>query len=123
MDKQDLLLEIGCEELPTHAVKSLANELSSRLRGVLALNKFTTGPEQVFASPRRLAILINDVDSQQVARVIERQGPNSSQAYDSSGQPTQAALGFARSCGVELSAITIKDNRLYFKGENQGKRP
>ncbi len=122
MDKQDLLLEIGCEELPTHAVKSLANELSSRLRGVLTLNKFNTGPEQVFASPRRLAILINDVDSQQTAQVIERQGPNSSQAYDSTGQPTQAALGFARSCGVELSAITIKDNRLYFKGEKPGQK-
>lgn len=122
MSKQDLLLEIGCEELPTHAVKSLAEALRIQLTKLLGAHELHHGQSQVFASPRRIAVYIADLETQQPTQVIERQGPACQQAYGDNGQPTPAALGFAKSCGVDISAVSKKDNRLYFKGEKAGKK-
>jgi len=121
MDKQDLLLEIGCEELPTYAVKQLAPELNRHLCELLNANKLNFGPSQVFASPRRLAVLITDVEACQEPQLFERQGPAIAQAYDAHQQATPAALGFAKSCGVAIEELAVKDNRLYFKGEKPGR--
>jgi glycyl-tRNA synthetase beta chain len=122
MDKQDLLLEIGCEELPTLAVKSLSAELQSRLCGLLNQHQLAHGAVQVFATPRRVGIFIADVDAEQSAQTIERQGPAMAQAYNANGQPTPAALGFAKSCGVTVEALREKDQRLYYKGEKPGQK-
>lgn len=135
MDRQDLLLEIGCEELPTHAVKFLSNELARTLTAQLRLcglidEKFTlnglsataggTPEPQIFATPRRIAVLVKNVATQMAAKTVERQGPMSLQAHDKQGNPTPAALGFAKSCGVNIAEITQKNERLYFKAEQPG---
>lgn len=124
MDKQDLLLEIGCEELPTHAVKTLSNELHNKICTLLSAQKLNYGDTQAFATPRRIAVIINGLDAQQAAQTIERQGPPYSQAYDANSKPTPTALGFAQSCGVPVEALsfleTNKGKRLYFKGEKAG---
>lgn len=129
MDKRDLLLEIGCEELPTRAVKFLAAQLADRLTGQLTIcgvvGSILNGDGhnegdikyEVFATPRRLAVLIKDVRSQLPPRVVERVGPNYDKAFAADGKPTSAAMGFAKSCGVEVSALDVKDNRLYYKIE------
>ena len=122
MDKQDLLLEIGCEELPTQAVKALSQELHSRLVGILNLHQLNNGKAQIFATPRRIAVYIPGVDTQQAPQVIERQGPAISQAFDAQGRPTPAATGFAKSCGVPVEALSEKDQRLYYKGEKPGQK-
>jgi len=130
MDKQDLLLEIGCEELPTRSVELLSQELrtrvskelATRLWGLLNLHQLPTGPIEIFATPRRIAVRITEVPVQQSAQIIERQGPAYSQAFDVNGHPTPAALGFAKSCGVDVAALSIKEHRLYFKGEKPGEK-
>lgn len=122
MAKQDLLLEIGCEELPTHAVKSLSQELHTRLCALLNSHKLAMGDTQIFATPRRIAIYIANLDAESASQNIERQGPAYNQAFDANGKPTPAALGFAKSCGVSIDALTQKDNRLYYQGEKSGQK-
>src|SRR5437899_2427430 len=104
MDKQDVLLEIGCEELPTHAVKSLANQFRERFVAQLTLcgligeretiNGFlmtsSSTEAEVFATPRRIAILVKNIATQLVPQIIERQGPSYDKAFDSHGNPTAA---------------------------------
>lgn len=122
MAKQDLLFEIGCEELPTHAVKSLAGELHDKLCGLLNLHQLSSGPAKIFATPRRIAVLITEVDTEQASQTIERQGPPIPQAYDTQGQPTPAAIGFAKSCGVSVDQLSEKNQRLYYSGSKPGQK-
>lgn len=120
--QQDLLLEIGCEELPPHAVKSLATYLAENLRAQL-MNHGLMGDEiQTFAAPRRLAVCIKNIPSQLPPLTIERMGPNWDKAFDAAGKPTPAALGFAKSCGVDIAVLTQKDGRLYSKSEKPSQR-
>ncbi len=122
MAKQDLLFEIGCEELPTHAVKTLAKELHNRLLESLNFHQLGYGRTQVFATPRRIAALITEVDPEQGTQKIARQGPAIQQAYDTQGRPTPAALGFAKSCGVPVAELSEKNQRLYYSGEKPGQK-
>ncbi len=123
MDRQDLLLEIGCEELPTHAVKFLADHLTQQLLAQLKICGLIDSPlSQTFATPRRLAVYVENVKTQLPPQLIERMGPAYDKAFDSNGQPTAAALGFAKSCGVEIAALAQKDNRLFFKSEKPSQK-
>jgi glycyl-tRNA synthetase beta chain len=101
----DLLIEIGTEELPPKALKNMADAFSLGLREGLAKAGLSSGEVKVYATPRRLAMLVHDLPPRQPDRPLERRGPALSAAYDAQGNPTQAALGFARSCGVEISAL------------------
>ena len=60
---------------------------------------------EIYSTPRRLAVLVNDLDTKQKDQVIERKGPKASAAFDKDGKPTQAAMGFARSCGIEADQL------------------
>lgn len=102
---RDLLIEIGCEELPPKALPTLSAALQNAL--ALGLNKagLATGRLVAYATPRRLAVLIHDVLVQQPDRTQVRRGPALTAAFDSSGLPTPAALGFAKSCGVAVDGL------------------
>lgn len=102
---RDFLLELGLEELPTRAVSDLSEALATALSEGLTEAHIAHGPVTVFGTPRRLAVLIEGVASEQPDRRIERRGPALSAAFDAEGKPSKAALGFARSCGVEISAL------------------
>jgi glycyl-tRNA synthetase beta chain len=117
--QQDLLLEIGCEELPPHAVKILAENLKENLYAQLESQRLSVERENIhaFSTPRRLAVWVEKIDTQLSSQTIERTGPNWDKAFDAKGKPTPAALGFAKSCGVDITVLTQKDGRLYFKGE------
>ena len=109
MDKKDFLLEIGCEELPTGSLLTLSNALAANLENELTTAKLEFSKTQTFVTPRRIAVLITDVSTSQPSREIERQGPGYDSAFDKSGTPTLACIGFARSCGVSTDQIEVRD--------------
>ncbi|HBR96285.1 MAG TPA: glycine--tRNA ligase subunit beta [Gammaproteobacteria bacterium] len=118
-EREDLLVEIGCEELPAGSVLALAENLGEQLRHTLDAEGFAPGDVQVFATPRRIAALIASVQSQQNDRDIERRGPAVQAAFDDTGAPKPAALGFAKSVGVAVEDLerlkTDKGEWLYYK--------
>ncbi|HLR86731.1 MAG TPA: glycine--tRNA ligase subunit beta [Wenzhouxiangella sp.] len=103
----DLLVEIGCEELPSAQIgpllERLAEGLSSRLEkaGLLAGD----AQAQLFGTPRRLAVRLPGVAERQQDRTLVRRGPAIAAAFDEHGKPTRAAEGFARSAGLPLDAL------------------
>ncbi len=121
----DLLFEIGTEELPPKALFNLATALSDNIIAGLEKAALPFGECHVFASPRRLAVRVTNIAIKQADRDIERHGPALDRAYDTDGKPTPAALGFARSCGVALKDLaettTDKGACLVFKQRQVGK--
>ena len=101
----DCLIEIGTEELPARGLRALAEAFGEAIVAEFAKAGLTHGETAVYATPRRLAVLASDLLCQQPERPLERRGPPLTQAFDEHGEPTKAALGFARSCGVELSYL------------------
>ena len=120
----DLLIELGTEELPPKALKKLSEAFSQGI--VDGLNKagFEIGKVESFAAPRRLAVLIKAVASSQPDRDVERKGPNLKAAYDAEGNATKAVIGFAKSCGIEVSELqqeeTDKGVWLVFRATEKG---
>ena len=107
--KQDLLIEIGTEELPPTALKRLSEAFGEGISRQLAEHELSHGPISLFATPRRLAVLVKDAASRQPDRETLRRGPALAAAFDASGAPTKAASGFARSCGVEVSDLAREE--------------
>lgn len=101
----DLLFEIGMEELPPLAVKSLGQALAEMLHKHLTEAQIQVGDYVVYATPRRLAVHFTQVTARQPRYDQERKGPMLSNAFDASGNPTPAALGFAKSCGIPLEKL------------------
>jgi glycyl-tRNA synthetase beta chain len=116
----ELLLELGTEDLPARYVLPLADAFFSAVVGGLDRRSLTYGDARSFATPRRIAVLIRNLAPSQAEQVIERRGPPVATAYKN-GAPTQAALGFARSCGVEASALAERDGYLHFSTRKPGR--
>ncbi len=118
-DRLDLLVEIGTEELPPKALPKLSKAFGAELRNGLTQAGITHGDVTLYAAPRRLAVLINEVSTHQPDREEERRGPAVQAAFDDEGNPTKAAQGFARSCGVEVADLekleTDKGSWLVFR--------
>ena len=115
----DLLFELGAEDLPARFVAPLSKALTDGIAGGLTRRGVSVGTALSFATPRRLAVLIHDVAARQPDQLQERSGPALAAAYKD-GKPTPAALGFARSCGVEIEAIGEKDGKLHFSRTQPG---
>lgn len=109
MSSVDFLFELGCEELPTQSVKALSSALSENIRDQLQKREITFENVNSFGTPRRLAVIVSQLSTEQAPRVTERQGPAYEKAYDRDGIPTLACLGFARSCGVSVDQLSTKD--------------
>jgi glycyl-tRNA synthetase beta chain len=119
---QDFLIEIGTEELPPQEIDRLSIAFDKELKNLLDEKKIAydkSAPATYFGAPRRLAVLIKDVAAQQEQQVTARQGPLVSAAYSADGKPTQAGLGFAKSCGIDMAQVTTmetdKGPKLYFE--------
>lgn len=125
MNTDTLLVEIGTEELPPNALKSLQDAFAQQVTQQLRDAEFTFSELIPYATPRRLALQIQDLSAQQPTQNIERRGPAVKAAFDKDGQPTKAVLGFAKSCGVEFDQLeqveTDKGAWLYFKSTAVGK--
>src|SRR5919199_5714216 len=102
------LLEVGTEELPASFVDDAIEQWRSRIRASLTENSLTTEAIEVYGTPRRLAVLIKGLPTQQPDREEEVKGPPASAAFKD-GKPTQAAVGFARKQGVELDTLEVRD--------------
>ncbi|MGH8447498.1 MAG: glycine--tRNA ligase subunit beta [Solimonas sp.] len=114
------LLELGTEDLPARYVVPLAEALARGVSDGLTRRKVAFRGQRILATPRRLAVLLDDLAERQPEQTIERLGPALAAAYKD-GQPTPAALGFAKSCGVEFSAIGQKDGKLHYARAEPGK--
>ena len=106
----DLLFEIGTEELPPTALRRLSGALCHEFAEGLRRSGLDFGAVRGFATPRRLALLVEALAHRQLDREVERRGPALAAAYDGEGQPTKAAEGFARSCGVTVADLLRLDN-------------
>ena len=104
-----LLVELGTEELPPKALRALGTAFRDGIVGGLAQRGLEHGAVQWFASPRRLAVLIDAVALQAPDREQEIQGPPADKARDEQGNWTPAALGFARKQGLEPDALSVVD--------------
>ncbi|HQU14579.1 MAG: glycine--tRNA ligase subunit beta [Chromatiales bacterium 21-64-14] len=102
---RDLLVEIGTEELPPRALVALSESLATGLCAGLADAGLDHGVVHPYATPRRLAVWIEDLGIKQPERLAERRGPALNTAFDQDGNATAAALGFARSCGVAVETL------------------
>jgi glycyl-tRNA synthetase beta chain len=123
-ETRELLIELGTEELPPKALLKLINAFEAGIKKGLKEAELDFDKIHAYAAPRRLAVVIESLETRQQDRLIERRGPAVSAAFDSEGQPTKALQGFARSCGVEVSALgtleTEKGAWLVYKQQQKG---
>ena len=122
---QDLIFEIGTEELPPKNVQNLAENLASLFSQGLKEHGLKFDSVSHYASPRRIAVSIKNLAMQQDDQLIERRGPSIKAAYDKEGNPSKALQGFARSCGVEPNQLntleTEQGSWLVFSKTEAGK--
>ncbi|MBC3766633.1 glycine--tRNA ligase subunit beta [Neptunicella marina] len=101
--QQTLLFEIGTEELPPKALTTLASALALNIETGLNSLELAFDSVRWFATPRRLAVEVKNLQAQQHDKVVEKRGPAVSAAFDDNGQPTKAAMGWARGNGIDVS--------------------
>ncbi|GFM88582.1 glycine--tRNA ligase beta subunit [Pseudomonas cichorii] len=121
MSAQDFLVELGTEELPPKTLSSLGDAFLAGIEKGLQTAGLTYSAKQVYAAPRRLAVLITGLATQQPDRSVNLDGPPRQAAFDAEGNPTQAALGFAKKCGVDLSEIDQSGPKLRYSQSIIGK--
>jgi len=120
----DLLVEIGTEELPPKALKTLSDAFTQSVIKGLDEAELAHGQYKAYATPRRLALRVENVAATQPDKNIERRGPAIQAAFDDAGKPSKAAEGFARSCGVTVDQLdrmkTDKGEWLSYQAEQKG---
>ncbi|KFX70887.1 glycine-tRNA synthetase subunit beta [Pseudomonas taeanensis MS-3] len=114
MSALDFLVELGTEELPPKALKTLGAAFLAGIEKGLKAAGLSYANARYYAAPRRLAVLVEQLETQQADRALNLDGPPMQAAFDANGNPTQAALGFAKKCGVELSEIDRSGPKLKF---------
>ena len=121
---RDFLIEIGTEELPPKALGTLADAFRAGIGAGLEKAALAHGGITGFATPRRLAVQVERLATQQPEQQVRRRGPPLSAAFDSAGAPTRAALAFASSCGSTVEALErIEEGKgtfLFFVGTRVG---
>ncbi len=105
--ERDYLLEIGCEEIPAGFVGPALWFGSQQLEGMLKKARLSFRKVDIYGTPRRLTYVIRDLEDRQAASKETVMGPPKSVGLDATGKPTKAALGFARSQGIDVSALTL----------------
>ncbi len=124
-EARDLLVEIGTEELPPRALRRLADAFAAGVAEGLDRAGIARGEARAYATPRRLAVLVEAVAPAQPDRTVRRRGPAVQAAFDAEGRPTRAAEGFARSVGVPVERLgrlrTDKGEWLLWEGVEPGR--
>jgi glycyl-tRNA synthetase beta chain len=103
--RRDLLVELGTEELPPKALRTLELALLEGLQSRLQQAGLTARRAESFATPRRLAVLLSQLPVRQPDQLIRRRGPPVSVAFDAAGEATRAGSAFAHSCAVPIAAL------------------
>ena len=120
-----LLVEIGTEELPPKTLNLLRLSLATEMRKQLKNVELSYSSLICHATPRRLAIVVENLAERQLEQLIERKGPAVKAAYDDKGEPSKALKGFMRSCGIEdpskLGTLkNVKGEWLVYRAKNSG---
>lgn len=115
------LLEVGTEELPYKFIPQAIAQLKSGFENFLKTNNIEFKSIDVYATPRRLAVIVADLATQQPDEEKILKGPIEKVAYDENGNLSKAGLGFGSKCGVEAKDLFVKDGYLHAKVFNKGK--
>ncbi|BAJ00012.1 glycine--tRNA ligase subunit beta [Shewanella violacea] len=102
MNFENLLIEIGTEELPPKSLRKLAESFLSNFTDELKKAELSFESAVWHAAPRRLALSVNQLATAQADKVVEKRGPAVAQAFDADGNPTKAAMGWARGNGITV---------------------
>ena len=105
MKAANLLVEIGTEELPPKALRSLMDAFAELLAKGLDDARLGRGEVHAFASPRRLAAVVDELQPAQADRSTRQMGPPTRIAFDDDGKPKPAAIAFAKKCGVDVAEL------------------
>jgi glycyl-tRNA synthetase beta chain len=105
MKPADLLVEIGTEELPPKALRGLMDAFAANLGSEIDEARLEHGELHAYASPRRLAVIIEALAAGQQDRRLSQKGPPVSVAYDDDGKPLPPATAFAKKCGVDVAEL------------------
>lgn len=123
--KNDLLLEISCEEIPAGYIEPALAALKRLLCERLDQARLGHGEASTYGTPRRLAVMVKDLDESQPDETLQMQGPPAKVAFDDAGAPTMAAVKFAEKAGVAPEALflvdTDKGSYVAAKKEEKGK--
>ncbi len=120
----DFLVEIGTEELPPKALRSLEHSFAEHIRAGLDAAGLGFSTLRSFATPRRLAVSVDALNCAQSQQSVEKRGPPLAVAFDAEGEPTRAAQAFAEGCGVSVESLgrteTPKGAWLHYRAEVPG---
>ncbi|WP_354622894.1 glycine--tRNA ligase subunit beta [Psychromonas sp. MME2] len=124
MSQENLLIELGTEELPPKSLRKLAEAFANNFQAELEKSELAFENVRWLASPRRLALIVKGLASTQPDKVIDKRGPAVNVAFNEAGEASQAALGWARSNGITIEEadrlVTDKGEWLLFKSEVKG---
>ncbi|QTH62959.1 glycine--tRNA ligase subunit beta [Psychrosphaera ytuae] len=110
--RENFVIELGTEELPPKALKKLAVSFKDGFEAQLKGAELAFEQIEWLAAPRRLALKVTGLEFQQADKVVEKRGPAVAAAFDDQGQPTKAAMGWARGCGIDVAdADRIKTDK------------
>ncbi|EJU25498.1 glycine--tRNA ligase subunit beta [Selenomonas sp. CM52] len=117
---KDLLLEIGTEEIPAHAMPGMLKELGENAKKALKELRLVHGAVRTLGTPRRLALVVEGLAEKQEDVAEEKRGPSVQVAFDAAGKPTKAAEGFARGQGLKAQDLVVRDGYVYALVEEKG---
>ena len=121
---KNFLIELGTEELPPKALRSLAEAFAANFEAELKTAEIAHDGIKWYATPRRLALKVANLAESQADKIVEKRGPAVSAAFDAEGNATKAAQGWARGCGITADQaermVTDKGEWLLFKQEVKG---
>ncbi|MYM61327.1 glycine--tRNA ligase subunit beta [Vibrio sp. OCN044] len=123
---KEFLIELGTEELPPTQLRTLAEAFAANFESELQSAELAHQGIKWFAAPRRLALKVYELEESQADKIVEKRGPAITAAFDAEGNPTKAAQGWARGCGIAVEQaermVTDKGEWLLFKQEVKGKQ-
>ncbi|MDO8885833.1 glycine--tRNA ligase subunit beta [Candidatus Oleimmundimicrobium sp.] len=126
MNTGDLILEIGTEEMPSASIDEGISQLKSKAEKLLCENRLSFSEVRTYGTPRRLALNVIGLHSQQLEEVKETKGPPAKLAFNVDGKPTAAAKGFAKSQGVNVADLEVRETPegvyIYATTKEKGKK-
>ena len=118
---KDLLLEIGTEEVPAHFMPGILAQLKEKAGAKFTEMRLEYENVATLGTPRRTALLVKNLAEEQTGAQSEYKGPSVSIAFDADGNPTKAAMGFARGKKVDVKDLVVKDGYVYAVSKEEGK--
>ena len=110
---KDLLFEIGTEEIPAHYMPSILAQVKALAEKAFDEGNIAYGSVRTIGTPRRIALLVKDVDEKQADVSSKHKGQSVKIAYDADGNPTKAAMGFARGQKIDVKDLVVEDGYVY----------